>query len=288
MKGYEYIISKQVQWALNQGIRLIGSAGDKGRLCYTDELEKNLFMPLTESVRTSFNQGNGNEVVGTSNKPAKMQALHSSSALAVNVFQYWEKIDQVSRIIGLVSSNEKEKDQSCKLLFEEKYPIVGINRIPPNIDVLIHNPESCSVKRTAIECKFSEPYGAYKHNGLNPAYLVKENLWDELPHLKNHAKSISPENTEFQYLDSAQLIKHILGLRSQFAKRDFQLVYLWYDVLGHEGGKHKDEMDEFSKIAQSDNIQFKVLSYQDLIILLADSSREEHPNYINYLTARYL
>ena len=35
MKAYEYILAKQVQWALNRGIKLIGSKGRRGRPAYT-------------------------------------------------------------------------------------------------------------------------------------------------------------------------------------------------------------------------------------------------------------
>ena len=43
MKAREYIISKQIQWALNQGIRLIGSKGRRGRQTYVSYLNDNLF-----------------------------------------------------------------------------------------------------------------------------------------------------------------------------------------------------------------------------------------------------
>lgn len=77
MKAYEYILSKQVQWAMNSGIKLIGSKGKRGRPAYTPELKQNLFEPLEPDVRQSFEKGDGNEIIGSQDSQAKMQAVHS-------------------------------------------------------------------------------------------------------------------------------------------------------------------------------------------------------------------
>ena len=85
MKAYEYFLSRQIQWATNQGIALIGSKGERGRCAYTLTLEQNLFKPLVPDVRKYFEGAVGGELRGI---PSKMQAVHSSSAIAVNIFQY--------------------------------------------------------------------------------------------------------------------------------------------------------------------------------------------------------
>ncbi len=87
MNGYEYILSKQIAWATNHGITLVGSKGKRGRPSYTLELDQNLFQPLLPDVCKSFVSGDGGELRSTE-FPGKMQAVHSSSALGVNVFQY--------------------------------------------------------------------------------------------------------------------------------------------------------------------------------------------------------
>ena len=58
MNGYEYILSKQIAWATNSGITLIGSKGKRGRPAYTCKLEQNLFQQLLPDVRKSFAAGN--------------------------------------------------------------------------------------------------------------------------------------------------------------------------------------------------------------------------------------
>jgi hypothetical protein len=44
MNAYNYIVEKQIQWALNHGIELIGSKYERGRRTYTRELNQNLFV----------------------------------------------------------------------------------------------------------------------------------------------------------------------------------------------------------------------------------------------------
>jgi len=288
MRAYEYITSKQTQWALNRGIHLIGSEGIRGRPAYTTDLDQNLFEPLLDSVRERFIGGNGNEIVGTSDSPAKMQAVHSSSALGVNVFQYWQRINQVSVIAAACGFCQPGEVLSEKLVFEDKYPVEGIHRIPPHIDVVFHNSNSSTVKRYAVECKFSEAYGSHGHKGVNPAYLSLDKVWEDIPALHKLAKSISPDNNVNIHLDSAQLIKHILGLKSHGGISSFKLLYLWYDVLGKEGAIHREEIESFSDIAKMDGVSFSALTYQELILTLAVECRQDHHAYIKYLTERYL
>lgn len=287
MKAYEYIVAKQTQWALNRGILLIGSKGDKGRPAYTPELNQNLFEPLSLDTRKSFEQGDGGEL---SRNPAKMQAVHSSSALGVNVFQYWHNIRRVSVIASACGFCRKGNAVSEKIIFEDKYPVDdNLDKFPvaPNIDVVFHNANSAQFKRFAVECKFSEAYSSQKHSGLKPAYLELIQLWSDIPSLYDFAKSICPDEN-FIYLHSAQLIKHILGLKRKFGKNGFRLLYLWYDVLGKEGAVHQDEINKFSGVAKADGIYFNAMSYQKLIFALSKEYRQEHTAYIKYLSERYL
>lgn len=287
MKAYEYITAKQIQWVKNLGIRLIGSKVDRGRPAYTVDLDENLFLSLMPDVRRQFEMGDGNELSGS---PAKMQAVHSSSALGLNVFRYWQAIGQPDVIASACGFCRKGSSVSEGIVFEDKYPVCDdIDRFPksPNIDVVFHNSESSSFKRFAVECKYSEAYGSRKHTGLKDAYLQLLPSWADLPHLFEFAKSICPDE-RFTHLHSAQLIKHILGLKNSFGKNGFKLLYLWYDVLGREGADHRNEIECFSKIAQADGIHFDSLSYQELIVRLSSEYWEEHSTYIRYLSTRYL
>lgn len=288
MRAYEYILSKQTQWALNRSILLIGSKGRRGRPAYAPELNQNLFEPLETSVHESFLKGDGNEIVGSVDSPAKMQAIHSSSALSVNIFQYWQKINQVPVIAAACGLCRKGNPLSQKIVFEDKYSIDNKFQFSPNIDVVFWNSESSKFRRFAVECKFSEAYGSRRHSGLRPEYISLVHLWEDTPNVYDLAKSICPNDTKFIYLHVAQLIKHILGLKMEFGKDRFRLLYLWYDVLGKEGAIHREEIEAFSEVVRSDSVKFHALSYQELILKLSNEYRTGHSKYIKYISDRYL
>ena len=69
-------------------------------------------------------------------------------------------------------------DVSYDIKFEEKYTISERFRFPPNINVVIHNKVGAKFKWFAIECKFSEAYGARRHAGLKRKYLDLDKIWD--------------------------------------------------------------------------------------------------------------
>jgi len=226
MNGYQSILTKQTEWAKNNGLALIGSKGARGFPAYTTRLEDNLFQPLLPAVRAAFEAGDGDEL-GSSDSPGKMQAVHSSSALAVNVFQYWAAVSDVPVIAAACRLCRRGSQVSCNMRFEEKYPIDDSFGYHPNIDVVLHNSPTAKIQRFAIECKFSEAYGTYKHAGLKDKYLDLSGAWDDLPKLRHLAESISPTDDRYKHLHPAQLIKHILGLRRHCGHTGFRLLYLW-------------------------------------------------------------
>jgi hypothetical protein len=288
MDGYEYILVKQIEWARNHGISLIGSQSDRGRHSYVRHLSLNLFQPLLDDVRAAFMTGDGSEL-GASDLPGKMQAVHSSSALGVNVFQYWLALSEVPVIAAACGLCSPDSDAPSGLRFEAKYPVNDAFRTHPNIDVVIDNRADAQIQALAIECKFSEAYGNYVHGGIKDRYLKECGaLWEDIPHLRELADSIFPDDAQFKHLHAAQLIKHILGLKRALGHDRFRLLYLWYDVPGEEGSRHRQEVDRFAGTAKSDGIMFHSLTYQELICRMARKLRSRHEAYIRYLTERYL
>jgi len=285
MNPYEYIIFKQLQWAHRNNIALIGSKINRGRKAYTQNLGANLFEPMLPDVLNNFKKGDGGELTGS---PCKMQAVHSSSALGVNIFQYWKKINKIPEIAAACGFCRKGNASSQNIQFEVKFPIgKGFTR-SPNIDVVFENLPESKYKVFAVECKFSEAYSSRNHSGLSSKYIVLNSLWDDIPNLYSFAKTISPTDRKFFHLHPAQLIKHILGLKEKFGKNKFRLLYLWYDTIGPESGIHHKEIDKFTKITKADNLHFHAMSFQELIINLANNYRNFHTDYINYITSRYL
>ena len=285
MDAREYILSKQIQWAYRNNMILVGSKGNRGRKAYTNKLDDNLFEPIILETENEFKNADGGELTGN---PCKMQAVHSSSALGVNIFQYWKKINLVPAIAAACRFCNSGNASSQDINFEVKYPISGKFPRSPNIDVVINNSSESKFKVYAIECKFSEAYSLRNHSGISPKYIKLLKVWDDIPNLLKLAKTISRDYKKFTRLHPAQLIKHILGLKEKFGKNKFRLLYLWYDTIGPESGIHHKEIGEFTKITKDDGIYFHAMSYQDLIINLSKNYRNKHKNYINYVTERYL
>lgn len=321
MNGRKFILSKQQNWARRKGFELVpGTIGSNGEKNYVNELNQNLFVPLSAESMTRYGNADGNETTDGEKRLAKMKALHSSSALVVNMFQYWQGKDlypllaacklPTTKTITKVHENVGSKTDSrmvevskpleyTDMRFEEKFEISPDKSLfprTPNIDVLVHGDFDF-----AFESKFTEPYGG-KHDGLKAKYVEDESLWDGLPNLYKLAKEISPYNNKFRYLDAAQLIKHILGLKQTSkrelrlgerklevaVKRNFYLVYLWYDVLGRDGFWHQEEINQFAAIAEKDNIHFKAVTYQEVIANLSEYAYMGNEAYCDYLTERYL
>jgi hypothetical protein len=291
MKGLCYIKSKQTLWAKSKNITL-RSKGTEGAQAYTQTLPENLFEPMDSSVCDDIKKGNGGELKGNINSSAKMNAVHSSSAIGVNIFQYWKTSGKIENISHACRLCEKQNKTQKDIRFEQKFPISNAFQIHPNIDVVIENNDDAQYKVFAIECKFSEAYSKRRDGkkGFDPKYFNNDiiPLWNNIPNLNILAKTISPIDNEFKFLDSSQLIKHILGLKKMYGKNSFRLLYLWYDVLGEEGHEHRKEIERFTEYTKADNVKFSAISYQEVITFLANNYYDSNEKYIDYIADRYL
>lgn len=288
MNGFDYIFSKQVGWANRNKILLVGSQITKGRQAYTKTLNDNLFEPLSLETKSEIYNGDGGELKGSATHSAKMCAVHSSSAIGVNIFQYWKEssISDIAYALGLCRRDNK---LASEIHFEQKYQISNKFHFSPNIDVVIKNNVKHNIKVFGIECKYSEAYSSRKHPGLKEKYISEiPEQWEDIPELFKLAKEISPQDTKYKHLHPAQLLKHILGLKKAYDKNGFRLLYLWYDVPGNDGCQHRKEIKQFSDIAKSDNIKFHSTSYQELLIKMKNNLYVGNEKYINYMIDRYL
>ena len=288
MNGFDYILTKQISWAKRNKINLVGSEITKGRQAYTQTIKENLFEPLLPETKTEIDNGDGGELKENATHSAKMCAVHSSSAIGVNVLQYWKNktLSDIAYSLGLC---RKDNKSAIKISFEQKFKISNKFSFDPNIDAVIYNGKNDTIKAFGIECKFSEAYSSRKHPGLKERYLTEiPEQWKDIPKLFDFAKTISPDESIYHHLHPAQLIKHILGLKNEYGKSGFRLLYLWYDVLGAEGCKHRKEIEKFSEITKLDKIKFHSISYQELIIKMQKDFYKGNEKYINYLTDRYL
>lgn len=318
MKAIDIIKTRQLEWAK----RNIGKEKlNNDYPFYCNDVKDNIFdNELDECVKTQFDNAKGNEL-DDKKYPAKMKALYSSSALCVNVFQYFA--------VGEGKNNALELLVACKLVsdgysgkvssinFEETgYKIPDISE--PNIDVVVKIESENKKQLFAIESKFSEPYSSHRGNFLKEKYCIEENrnvwendkikgLYDALEiDCKEKVSRLSKDKEgkerleygryifDYERLDGAQLLKHILGVVNGNDCKDSEitLVYLWYDTFGSEGAKHREEIEDFRKrIERNSKVKVRHATYQEVIANLCNSEKldySKHKKYIDYITERYL
>lgn len=305
MDTINIIKTRQLEWAKRKGIGL----NEKYPL-YCKCIDCNIYGELNEEVRKQFEEGDGNEL-NDGRWPAKMKALFSSSALCVNLFQYFAKKKERDNLLELLHAlnlvNGKSEEISIK--FEEKFPT---DISTPNIDLTIR---VGGKQLLAFESKFTEPYNTShdkkRFNFMGEKY-GNEDLWKKIPSIFSKLKlGTTPHHIKYTekgkekeaigwpifsnnlYLDCAQLIKHILGIKNTLANNQYSevtLVYLWYDTFGEKGAIHRKEIDDFCKFIKENtkgSIKVKHITYQEVIYQLCKIGGL-HRDYLNYITERYL
>jgi len=274
MSSKSDLMSHQRQWAESVGL----AVDIRG---YVGTVEDNLFQPLNESTKAAFETGSGSELQDTGSRPAKMKALHSSSALAVNFFDCWVGTEaaQLRKVLGLETG-------VLSIVFEEQCP-TGLGGIPPNLDIALRLEDGHVV---GIESKFSEwlPRHSKGYEPFKPKYFASESgLWAErgFPKAQVLAEQMRSKDIAFNHLNAAQLLKHALGLATRFG-RDISLGYLYLDWPGPESELHSAEIDRFASLID-ENMRFRVWTYNNLIKSLVSVSGVNE-RYTGYLVDRYI
>ena len=268
MKAY------QLRWALKRGY----SPDAKG---YVDNLALNLFQPMAPDSVADFSRGSGGELkAGNRGGQPKMHALHSSSALACNIFDYWRTngVSVIGEALGIEPLIER-------LTFEAQFK-TGLRGHPPNLDVALW---LLSGDVWAIESKFTEPFDTPERG---PAFKAKyfpagRPVWTDfrLSQCGALAAALQAGAEAFRHLDAAQLLKHALGLQVTRPGR-FTLCYLYVDDDDLEAELHRDEIAKFGASVVGD-FPFVPLSYTTFLKRLQAVVGEGHDAYFAYISARY-
>ena len=268
MQHERSIKDSQIAWATTQGI----SRDHRG---YVHELEDNLWQPLSAHARAAYERGAGSELEG------HMKALHSSSALVVNFFDYWTDRPKAP----LLSALGIDADDIQTLDFEAQFP-TDLRGTPPHLDVAITVGSGAVI---GVEGKFTE-YLSRSTQGkgsFEPSYFqTSEGRWEakSLPACQRFAKELHRQEHRFEHLDPWQLLKHALGLATS-SSAGFSLWYLYYDCLGERSEAHRREIQSFADHVGQE-IRFKALTYQEVYHLLQESDQPD-PKYLDYLHTRY-
>jgi hypothetical protein len=263
------IKAQQRRWAADRGIRV----DDKD---YCLSLNDNLLQPLSADSRRDFEAGDGSEL-GRFGERGKLQALHSSSALACNIFDYWRNQDCAPLAAALNIGHP------LTIAFEAKFP-TGLAGNPPNLDVAIMHSGHALL---AIESKFTEPYGSSSQRNTLKAKYSDKRHWElhGLVGCQNAVDRFGNGSLTFRYLDAAQLLKHMLGLGTRGGA--WQLAYIWYDAGDRPAHEHAAEVGRFRQALGDDGNRFRSCSYQELWTTLRPTLDRSHEAYASYLTDRY-
>ena len=258
----------QRAWAKSRGLPFDSSG-------YLRDVGANLWRPLSAEACAGFGRGAGSELA------RHMKALHSSSALVANFFDYWTLRDKAP----LLSALGVDDDSAVSLNFEAQFP-TGLGGTPPHLDVALRL-SSCAV--VAIEGKLTEPLqrSTKGKSKFEPSYFpCSGGLWTQrgLPACQTLAEELHEGQHRFGFLDPGQLLKHALGLATQLGDR-FSLYYVYYDCSGERSETHKTEIGHFARLVGHE-LRFKALTYQDVYGKLRASNQAD-PEYLEYLGSRY-
>jgi len=273
MDQLERIQSHLERWAEAQDIPV-----DADR--YVLDPSANFLLELSPETLADLSKGGGSEL-GLEGSRGKIQALHSSSALACNVFEYWRQREDrtaLEQALGL-------RSRILEIRFEQPFP-TGLKGTSPHLDVVLETEGGL----VAVESKYLEPYrGTGKESPFSDSYFPSgQQLWVEvgLPQCQEFAKAIQRREVVFEYLNAAQLLKHALGLWNT-GRSDLSLWYLWLDPGDPHGTRHAEEIDHFKSEVGSE-LRFVSWQYSEFLDRIDDADvTSELSEYLTYLRRRY-
>ena len=263
------VIEQQTRWARSKGF--------EPHNAYLTSIADNLRQEMSSGALTDFERGNGRELRERGIRPPRMQALRSSSALSVNVFDYWRSRDPYPLQYSL-----RLRERITRVSFEEHFA-TGIGGNPPNVDVLLRLENDQYV---AIESKFTE-WLTPRDRTIDPKYFADgAERWAraKLPQCQALAFTLQ-DSAPFRFLDVPQLLKHALGIGRMTWGRH-ELWYMYFDWKCPESEQHAVELARFNELVGSE-IRFRSMTYQQLFKRLSRTATPRDTAYMGYLTGRY-
>jgi hypothetical protein len=141
----------------------------------------------------------------------------------------------------------------------------------------------------AIESKFLEPYtpSSTKNRIQDKYFKDAKGRWKAigLEGCQQLAEHLRTGKQAFRYVDSAQLLKHMLGLGASSTR--WTLLYLWFDPDGEAAKEHGYEIERFESLLGRDRSRFRHLRYSELLRRLMSATAPADRHYTDYLRRRY-
>lgn len=229
------------------------AVGPKGYTKHFDDAVLETFSPeFTQAIRADLSGKGGSELVAHGQGAPKFHAAHSSAGLAANVFGPWLIGPESLPFGGEGFVGETHLEVECSS---------GLRGTAPTLDCVVDGPQVL-----AIESKCTETFDAHQAD-FKPAYRdVVTALSD--PTWRAEYERLTEDPRRYRFLDAAQLIKHYLGLRRQFAARHVTLAYLYWEPANAADIAacivHAAEAAEFAQRVDDPRVQFVEMSYRQL------------------------
>jgi hypothetical protein len=290
MNTQQYVIEKQISWANRNGFIRIGSEGALGKKNYLENIENNLYTTLSTESKKDIEQGDGNELKSNGHT-CSLQALHSSCAIEVNFFEFLRKSCSFSKLAKMLKIPSTKIEY---INYEKKFPVykrTSVIEKVPNIDVCFHYSTGSII---GIECKFTEPFNRREeyYQGMKEKYFTHFLYWDVFPNIKEYSNKIKEENRLSKYLDTAQLIKHVLGMYNLLCNKEkIKLVYLYLPAIMENNGIYEEELELLRNIFKADGISFSYISWQNAVSsgnVLYDEFSADERKWFDYFSDRYM
>jgi hypothetical protein len=247
---------------------------------YTKLPEENLIQGVEkQDFWSDLGAGAGNELVDDSKGPAKFCAAYSSSALAVNAFGPFRHAPGSLEILGYSEFTDTQ--------FEKPLP-TGLRGTDPHLDFYAQGRDQI----VCIESKFLEPLHSkvakFADSYEGAIASLAEPCWAEV------YKGLKQNPRQFKYLDTAQLVKHYLGMRNTLGhlKKQLVLFYVYWEPTNAselaEYRQHREEVSHLSNAVASSQLRFTAKSYNELwAVWESTSSWSGMPRHVERLRERY-
>jgi hypothetical protein len=202
-----------------------------------------------------LNAGGGSELTPNKNNKRRAHAPYSSAAMAFNAFGRWLGSESSLQVATLDGFTER-------LRVESKAKIRGGGTA--NLDVLLANDRMV----VGVESKLAE------HSELHAAHWrppYTDRSMKQLLDQKWKAVMEASLDGEWQptRLGIEQLIKHVLGLRSQHSGRDLHLVYVFWEPDNPDKhswvAEHRAEVRELVEMVEGADVSLHASSYWTLL-----------------------
>jgi len=219
----------------------------------------------------------------------KFVSPESSAALVANAFGFFLNRPAdfpLSAVLGMDASVRSVAIERCL-----RFPWRG--GLHPWLDAVIETDGAL----IAIESKRYEPFRPKRTGTFSQAY--SRPVWGaDMARYEALRDTLIHDAADFKLLDAAQLVKHAFGAVTQarLSAKKPHLVYLYASPDRWPGGRpipeslhalHRQEVARFADLVRDDEVEFRSLSWHDLLHALRNSPLLEIQRHASAVAAAF-